>query len=81
MSHKSRILLNNEPVITGGELSCGVIYNNLTGKNFPDPFSGQTHEQYLDYMEWADGITYQGILALEHKGKIIARQTLEPRRG
>lgn len=79
MPNKSRILLNNEPVITGDERSCQVIYNNLTGKNFPKSFpSDETHEQYIAYMEWADNVTYQGTLALEHRGEIIAQQALGP---
>lgn len=42
-----KIYLNNEQLLSGGETSCKVIYNNLIGINF----SGKEYENYIKSME------------------------------
>lgn len=63
------IRLNGSELIRGDHLSIGVIFNNLTGKNFApenhQSWKTQTHEEYLQFMEHQFGVSLSdGVLEL-----------------
>lgn len=46
--------INGEHFMSGDESSIGIIFNNLSGRNFADkPEPAAEHVDWLNYMEWA----------------------------